>query len=56
MWTLHALASYRWVQHMLVSHYESAEQWQAHQEALLPRVMIVPLSAAVRSAWVWLSG
>jgi hypothetical protein len=56
VWTLHALASYRWVQYMLVSRYESAEQWQAYQEALLPQVMVVPLSAAVRSAWVWLSG
>ena len=34
VWTLHALASYRWVQYMLVSRYESAEQWQAYQEAL----------------------
>jgi hypothetical protein len=41
---------------MLVSRYESAEQWQAYQEALLPQVMVVPLSAAVRSAWFWLSG
>jgi membrane-bound metal-dependent hydrolase YbcI (DUF457 family) len=56
VWALHALASYRWVQYMLVSRYESAEQWQAYQEALLPRVMVAPLSAAVRSAWVWLSG
>jgi hypothetical protein len=56
VWTLHALASYRWVQYMLVSRYESAEQWQAYQEALLPQVMVVPLSAAVRSAWFWLSG
>jgi membrane-bound metal-dependent hydrolase YbcI (DUF457 family) len=56
VWALYALASYRWVQYMLVSRYESAEQWQAYQEALLPQVMIVPLSAAVRSAWVWLSG
>ena len=56
VWALYALASYRWVQYMLVSRYESAEQWQAYQEALLPQVMIVPLSAAVRSAWVWLTG
>lgn len=56
VWTLHALASYRWVQYMLVSRYESAEQWQAYQETLLPQVMVVPLSAAVRSAWFWLSG
>jgi membrane-bound metal-dependent hydrolase YbcI (DUF457 family) len=56
VWPLYALASYRWVQYMLVSRYESAEQWDAYQEALLPRVMIVPLSAAVRSAWVWLTG
>jgi membrane-bound metal-dependent hydrolase YbcI (DUF457 family) len=55
-WALHALASYRWVQYMLVSRYESAEQWQGYQEALLPRVIIVPLSTAVRSAWIWLSG
>jgi membrane-bound metal-dependent hydrolase YbcI (DUF457 family) len=56
VWALYALASYRWMQYMLVSRYESAEQWDAYQEALLPRVMIVPLSAAVRSAWVWLTG
>jgi membrane-bound metal-dependent hydrolase YbcI (DUF457 family) len=56
VWALYALAGYRWVQYMLVSRYESAEQWQAYQEALLPRVMVGPLSAAVRSAWVWLSG
>jgi membrane-bound metal-dependent hydrolase YbcI (DUF457 family) len=56
VWALYALASYRWGQYMLVSCYESAEQWEAYQAALLPRVMIVPLSAAVRSAWVWLTG
>jgi membrane-bound metal-dependent hydrolase YbcI (DUF457 family) len=56
VWALYALASYRWGQYMLVSRYESAEQWDTYQEALLPRVMIVPLSAAVRSAWVWLTG
>jgi membrane-bound metal-dependent hydrolase YbcI (DUF457 family) len=56
VWTLHALASYRWVHYMLVSRYETAEQWQAYQEALLPRVMVVPLSAVVRAAWAWLSG
>jgi hypothetical protein len=41
---------------MLVSRYESAEQWDAYQAALLPWVMIAPVSAAVRSAWVWLTG
>jgi membrane-bound metal-dependent hydrolase YbcI (DUF457 family) len=56
VWAVYALASYRWVQFMLVSRYESAQQWDAYQEALLPRVMIVPLSAAVRSAWAWLTG
>jgi membrane-bound metal-dependent hydrolase YbcI (DUF457 family) len=55
-WALYALASYRWVQYMLVSRYESAEQWDAYQAALLPQAMIAPLSAAVRSAWVWLTG
>jgi hypothetical protein len=56
VWALYALASYRWAQYMLVSRYESAEQWEAYQEALLPQVMIVPLSVAVRSAWIWLTG
>jgi hypothetical protein len=56
VWTLYALASYRWVQYLLVSRYESSEQWQAYQAALLPAVMITPLSAAVRAAWLWLSG
>ena len=55
VWALYALASYRWVQYMLVSRYESAEQWEAYQAALLPQAMIVPLSAAVRSAWSWLT-
>lgn len=54
-WALYALASYRWVQYLLVSRYESAEQWRAYQEALLPEVMVAPLSAAVRTAWTWLS-
>jgi membrane-bound metal-dependent hydrolase YbcI (DUF457 family) len=56
VWSLYALASYRWVQYMLVSRYESAEQWDAYQAALLPQAMIAPLSAAVRSAWGWLTG
>ena len=56
VWALYALASYRWVQYLVVSRYESAEQWQAYQEALLPQVLVAPLSAAVRAAWVWLSG
>lgn len=56
VWSLHALASYRWAQYLLVSRHESPEQWQAYQEALLPWVMVAPLSAAVRSAWLWLSG
>ena len=52
---LYALASYRWVQYLVVSRYESAQQWQAYQEALLPQIMVGPLSAAVRAAWAWLS-
>ena len=43
------------MQYMLVSRYESAEQWEAYQASLLPQAMIVPLSAAVRSAWSWLT-
>jgi hypothetical protein len=56
VWALYTLASYRWVQYLVVSRYESAEQWQAYQEGLLPRVMVAPLYAAVRAAWIWLSG
>ena len=55
VWALYALASYRWVQYLVVSRYESAQQWQAYQEALLPQIMVGPLSAAVRAAWAWLS-
>jgi hypothetical protein len=44
------------MQYMLVSRHESAGPWQACQEALLPRVLVVPLGAAVRSAWIWLTG
>ena len=55
VWALYALASYRWVQYLVVSRYESAQQWQAYQEALLPEVMVTPLSVALRAAWLWLS-
>lgn len=55
VWTLYALASYRWMQYLIVSRYESAEQWRAYQEALLPEIMVTPLAAAVRAAWVWLT-
>jgi membrane-bound metal-dependent hydrolase YbcI (DUF457 family) len=55
VWALHALASCRWVHYLLVSRYESAGQWQAYQEKLLPEVMVTPLSAAVRAAWFWLT-
>jgi membrane-bound metal-dependent hydrolase YbcI (DUF457 family) len=55
VWALYALASYRWVQYMIVSRYESPEQWQAYQEALLPEIMVAPLTAAVRAAWLWLT-
>jgi membrane-bound metal-dependent hydrolase YbcI (DUF457 family) len=55
VWALYALGSYRWVQYMFVSRYESAEQWQAYQDALLPHVMVAPLSAGVRAAWLWLT-
>jgi membrane-bound metal-dependent hydrolase YbcI (DUF457 family) len=55
VWALYALASYRWIHYLVVSRYESAQQWQAYQEALLPQIMVRPLSVAVRAAWLWLS-
>jgi membrane-bound metal-dependent hydrolase YbcI (DUF457 family) len=54
-WGVYAMGSYGWLHYLVVSRYESGEQWQAYQRTLLPDVLIAPLSAAVSAGWRWIS-
>ena len=54
-WALCAVATYSWVHYLVVSRYESGEQWQAYQRTLLPDALIAPISALVSAGWQWIS-
>lgn len=54
IWGIHAFAAWRWMDYLLYSRFESAAQWTAYQESLLPAVMVGPLSQGVRALWLWM--
>ncbi len=53
-WLVYVLALYRWLHYLSISRYESAAQYGAAQQDLLPQVLIGFSSDWVRVVWRWM--
>jgi membrane-bound metal-dependent hydrolase YbcI (DUF457 family) len=53
-WLMFAAAAWRWLQYLAVSRYESAEQWRAYQQSLLPEPLVAALTEGVAGVWSWM--
>ncbi|HKI97890.1 MAG TPA: metal-dependent hydrolase, partial [bacterium] len=56
VWGMYALAVFRWVDFLSVSHYSGWSEWLAYQQQLLPDAMILPFTEGVHAIWHWFTG
>jgi membrane-bound metal-dependent hydrolase YbcI (DUF457 family) len=54
-WVVYALAFYRWLHYLMISRYESAPQYAAVQQDLLPDVLNSFSTEWVRTVWRWMT-